>query len=384
MFEGSTLKYSYNTGEVSATSETDVAHSGGIVGRVRNSTIDSCYNEANITATTNSSLNAYAGGIAGCINNSTINNCKNKNTLKIITANTDASAHAGGIVGYAYKDSNYDNETIIKYCYNNQQIKGSSPYYAFVGGIIGKIESSTVENSYNTYTVTSTSTSLEFNAYAGGIAGIVSNCSIKSCYNTGAIKAKSKSSEGSSTQYYADAGGIAGYAHSNSTIQNCYNTGHISATIAGKTLAYVGGIVGYNENTDIRNCYNKGFLTYFADEGTLEYIYLGGIAGDVYNSTIVNCYNVGNVNANTNTSITGTLYIGGIVGRMQSSDSDSISDSIAYCYNKIYITASVFETVYMGGIAGYIINSIVKYSNNYSANDCYEANNAYVGGIVGY
>ena len=132
----------------------------------------------------------------------------------------------------------------------------------YVGGIVGKIWSGTVENCSFHGTVTTTKN----DAYTGGIAGYAGNSSsqkatIKGCANIGDITG-------------GVVGGIAGYAKY-SMLTNCYNTG----TVNGSTRS--GGIVGQNMNsTKITYCYNTGAI-----EGTSA----GAIAGFA-GVKISNCY----------------------------------------------------------------------------------------------
>jgi hypothetical protein len=128
---------------------------------------------------------------------------------------------------------------------------------------------------------------------AGGIVGFVETTTIENCNNACNITARS----------YSGGGGIIGFCE-NSTliINNCYNTGEITQYGYG---VYLGGIVGKCSYSTliIANCYNKGDLSSTG--------YSGGIVGCCANSTlnIANCYNIGSlIHLESN-----TLY-GGIVG----------------------------------------------------------------------
>ncbi len=72
----------------------------------------------------------------------------------------------------------------------------------------------------------------------------------------------------------AYSGGIAGF-NDNGTIANCSNNGAVSGSESS------GGIVGHNNGT-IANCLNNGVVS--------SYYFSGGIAGYNYYGTIANCY----------------------------------------------------------------------------------------------
>ena len=113
---------------------------------------------------------------------------------------------------------------------------------AIVGGVCGHNYEGTIENCYNTGTVTGSGINV------GGVCG-GNSWNIINCYNTGKV---------STTDDRACVGGVCGYNTKN--IKNCYNTGKISVTI---DRSYVGGVCGMNFG-GINNCY---FLTGTADKG---------------------------------------------------------------------------------------------------------------------
>lgn len=108
-----------------------------------------------------------------------------------------------------------------------------------VGGIVGKLQTGTIENCSFSGSVASTGKTTK--GYAGGIAGVVNskNAVIDSCVNTAVI----------SGSY---AGGILGYSSQSVTIKNCFNSGDIT----GSTRS--AGIAGQLSKGSISNCYNIG------------------------------------------------------------------------------------------------------------------------------
>ena len=92
----------------------------------------------------------------------------------------------------------------------------------------------TIENCYNTGTVSGVGEA----SYVGGVCGLNAG-TIENCYNTGAV---------SGGQYF---GGVCGSNTYAGKINNCYNTGTVTGT-----ESYVGGVCGYNySSSTISNCY---------------------------------------------------------------------------------------------------------------------------------
>ncbi|MEW6061284.1 MAG: GLUG motif-containing protein [Bacteroidota bacterium] len=170
----------------------------------------------------------------------------------------------------------------------NVNITGNS----YVGGLIGALGSSsaTITNCYVTGIVAGDS-------LVGGVVGNLLGTSatgVTNCYSTAAVT-------GSGWRI----GGFVGWIQ-NSVVNSCYSTGTVSGTtLTASQYQYVGGFVGYNENspssyynTDIRNCYSRGNVS---ASGRVA----GGFAG--YNGdTLVACYSTGTVSA--------SLYAGGFCG----------------------------------------------------------------------
>ena len=178
--------------------------------------------------------------------------------------------------------------------------------YSSVGGVVGLAYSdSTIENCYNTGTVTGR----DFDV--GGVVGSAgSSSTITNCYNTGSV-------EGSGVQV----GGVVGYAYSNSTITNCYNTG----TVTGNKS--VGGVVGHTyansssspvtitncgvETTQISGNSNVGMLVGYGDSSTTITNCYGIVGGDIYFASVGtydNCVWITNVDGAVNKYYHGTNF----------------------------------------------------------------------------
>jgi len=129
-----------------------------------------------------------------------------------------------------------------------------------------------------------TITGLKINRLFGevGLFGSINNSEIK---NVGMIDANI-----SGDGHYV--GGLVGY-NNNSTTTNCYSTGAVSGDND------VGGLFGQMGNTVATNCYST-----CAVSGDGESI--GGLAGSIFSNTTTNCYSTGAVSGSTN--------VGGFVG----------------------------------------------------------------------
>ena len=140
----------------------------------------------------------------------------------------------------------------------------------------------------------------------GGVCGYNVGGTIENCYNTGTITATATAQ---ATGIYSSVGGVCGFSFWN--IFNCYNTGKVSVT---GDRAWVGGVSGFN-GKDIKNCYNTGEVSVAVDGGAV-----GGVCGDNdRGSRITNCYNTGKV------SVTGSrAFVGGVCGMN--------ADTIENCY----------------------------------------------------
>jgi hypothetical protein len=178
----------------------------------------------------------YVGAIAGAIFYGSIDNCHSDGKIAA------AYQNAGGIAGYM------DNRAVIK-------ASGSSGF-VFVekfngGGVVGKMVSGTIENSYSTGEISGGGVSSHF----GGIAGYFVDGMIVKSYSTASITGQNF------------LGGIAGYVQEiNALISASYFNGSVKAV--GRNA---GGIAGYMDKSGIINCYSAGEISAIDT--------VGGIAG---------------------------------------------------------------------------------------------------------
>ena len=182
--------------------------------------------------------------------------------------------------------------------------------------------------------------------------------------------------------------GIAGDASENSTIENCRNNCRVvSEFVTGRSSSYlyVGGIVGFAEDTTIVGCVNTGVVE---ARGSYNYSRASKAAGIVCtlcgNVIVKNCYNTGDINVTSDKLREGTA--GGIAGS-ELSARNTVSD----CYNLGAVTVSytgnnVEYIARAGGIMGYIYFSGTTVSNCYSVGTLTSTTGtgtSYIGGVVG-
>ena len=241
-------------------------------------------------------------------------------TFEII-AKTQSTAFTGTFDGDGHKISNLkiesDNQYIGMFGYINGgkiknlglekvDIKGTTNN-SYTGGIVGQLNSGTIENSYVTGEVKGTS-------QVGGLVGYLGNGTITNTYV--AVKV-------TGTGNYI--GGLVGYiGNSYAKVSNSYSTGTVTGT------SYVGGLVGRNTGT-ITNTYVIGVVT-----GTS---YAGGLIGE-NTGTITNTYAIG--------PVSGTSYVGGLIGNNRGTVTNS--------YWAVDITT---QTVSSGG-EGKFFSSMLK------------------------
>ena len=189
-----------------------------------------------------------------------------------------------------------------------------------VAGLFGQIEQATLSNIVLADDCTVTGEGL---FYAGGIVAHAYLSNIISCVNRAGITVEGP-------RGYV--GGIAGYLVS-SEIDRCENQGLVHAEVKNTNMytnyyANAGGIAGYiwadeQEISVILNSCNSAAMT--VDGVPLYSSYVGGIAGSMggYTVAVWNNYNTADISLNT-----GYGYAGGIVG-----DNAAVYPELQNCYN---------------------------------------------------
>ena len=144
-------------------------------------------------------------------NSSVVNNCSSSGTVN----GTGVSNNVGGLIGM-------NNSSNLNNSYSTCSVTG----YDVVGGLVGEnIYSSTVNNSYSTGSVSGRET-------IGGLVGVnASSTSVSNSYSRGSVNGDEK------------VGGLIGYNFSSCTVINSYSTGNVVGT------SFVGGLAGLNNGT---------------------------------------------------------------------------------------------------------------------------------------
>ena len=249
------------TNSASVTGATNVGGIAGYVGNGANPTETVLENLVNTGSISGETVN-----IGGLIGNVYYGELKG-NSYNLGNVSSEGS-NVGGLVGHAYHSTLGDRTNLI---YNRLNVTGDHN----VGGIVGNMEGSTVQNAENSGNVTATGynekgTYSYHTAHYDEADDDVEN-GIKTLENV----------------YIANAGGIAGSASGSSTITDVLNTGDVSSSTAEENsytyymAGNVGGIVGSavdtnitdatNQENEIRGAHNVGGIAgYFSGEGTLE------------------------------------------------------------------------------------------------------------------
>lgn len=159
--------------------------------------------------------------------------------------------------------------------------------------------------------------------------------------------------------YYGEKGyigGLIGYAN-NTTVENSGSDFNLTSdkTSAGSN---VGGLLGYIENSTVSNCSASCTVTG-------SYSYSGGLIGFSSNCTIEKSYATG--------SVTASSLAGGFIGSAR-------NGSVNECYAEGAVKTTSFGSV--GGFAGDTAGGTIK--NCYAIGDVTLSGYSYAGGFVGY
>ena len=315
---------------------------GGIAGYSRNATIENVLNEGNVYGLYAASVGydtlSSVGGIVGRMNGGLLKDVSNKGSIEgkgtalkakvNKTLSNSAGISVGGIAGVndlgsIENASNYG--SVNGKCVSMDTVWSK----VAVGGITGGLNSATLKNveNHGTLNVHGADSAKVAQSWPrmGGIVGAITSAikesSITKCANTGDMTGLV------STAYAAGGtaigiGGIAGRSNGGAKkvfIQQCRNEGNITSTSKyAKTANYVGGIVGYMENTlTIENSYATGKIKLETTETSnpkTATVFAGGISSNLNaNGVIKGSYFYGTIQS-TVSATTKDIRIGGIVG----------------------------------------------------------------------
>ena len=421
---------------------------GAIVGNANNTTLTNVVNSAAVSGDSN------VGGIVGSADGTTVENAINTGTIE---GNSTIETNVGGLIGEMKDSSTADNykSQIIGNSYNLGDVSGNGHN---VGGLVGSASNSTignpsevngkpvenVETVYNRMDVTG--------AYnVGGIVGNMEGSIVQNAENSGTVLASGRVEEdyifhsdyavnnyneydinGNAGNGYgkhvvdvANVGGIAGTSSANSIITDVLNTGDVSSSkVEGQeyyAAGNVGGIVGKAVDTNISNATNKenevrgahnvgGIAGYFGGKGIIktgindggDIMATGARNGSEFVTEIIRSganatekFTVGNIGGVVGYMFGDNVYIdgganrgtvhtdepadpadvkawqkaanvGGIVGKIDRASTDTIKDNnvTEAAVSNSYNTGDVLGYTGIGGIAGMMYNGEIAKSYN--------------------
>jgi hypothetical protein len=298
----------YTTLQTLSNSSTVVggSYSGGISGFLSNSA--SAQNLLNTGTILPYENTQYVGGLFGSSQSSTFLGLKN--TGQIFAIN---SSYLGGNFGYS----------IYATITNAQNLSDITSNNNYVGGLVGQLVNSTLNDSFNSGNITG----LNNNYYIGGLMGSNETTTINNSYNTGAISGNNS------------IGGLIG-TNNYGTINNSYNMGSVNAS-----ASLAGGLSGYSNYGFINKSFNTANIN---STGT----YAGGLVGRTNNTTINNSYNTGSVSGST---------AGGLVGYV-----DALTITASYSTGLVTGTTSggVFGTLNYPTLTGVVWDVITSGKTN--------------------
>lgn len=350
---------------------------GAIVGNANNTTLTNVVNSAAVSGDSN------VGGIVGSADGTTVENAINTGTIE---GNSTIETNVGGLIGEMKDSSTADNykSQIIGNSYNLGDVSGNGHN---VGGLVGSASNSTignpsevngkpvenVETVYNRMDVTG--------AYnVGGIVGNMEGSIVQNAENSGTVLAS-----GSVTDKYnyhtdiadvnkrssldkgivsidvnvANVGGIAGTSSADSTITDVLNTGDVSSSKDTNNDYYdagnVGGIVGSAVDTNITNATNRENEVRGAHNVGGVAGYFGSTKGDSTNKDTPHYTVTNGINDGGDIMATGARY-----------GNDFVRETIRHDYNAAadsnndgkYIVGNI------GGVIGYMDGNNVYVTNS--------------------
>lgn len=326
------------------------------------------------------------------------------------TGNVSGFSNVGGLVGYmdgGKLSDDKENRVQYKCSYNLGKITGIDNDSNNIGGMIGKAENAIVGGTKNTLINYNT---VEGGYNVGGIVGSISNTTVDNASNEGIIKANGYTTD--SYIYHTD------YQKYNWQNNDSVLTGTHKAEVR---AANVGGIVGSSAGSELKDVTNKADVSSALVKkdtslNDLDHYAAGNVGGIVGRAEDSNITNANNVESN----IRGAMNVGGIAGYFGSTDVNNAkkkdyrilnainnggdimatggikSDGSSFTYeitrsdydgnnNEKYITGNI------GGIAGYLYGAPVRIEAGGNRGDVHTeadrskltAQAANVGGIVG-
>lgn len=331
---------------------------GAIVGSANNTTLTNVVNSAAVSG------NSNVGGIVGSATNTTVEDAINTGAIEGRVNTGNGGINVGGLIG------SMNRSHLIGNSYNLGDVTsiGSN-----VGGLVGSASNSTignpsivngkpvenVETVYNRMDVTG--------AYnVGGIVGNMEGSIVQNAENSGTVTAIGYDDDGNYT-FHTDYTG------------NGYSTDG-SKTVA-VNVANVGGIAGTSSDSTITDVLNTGDVSSSKDTNNDYYDAgnVGGIVGSAVDTNITNATNREN-------EVRGAHNVGGVAGYFGSTKGDSTDEDTPHytVTNGINDGGDIMAT---GARYG---NDFVRETIRYDYNEAADSNNdgkyivGNIGGVIGY
>lgn len=394
--------YSLRVGEVGGA----IGNNGGAVSNVQNA------GDIGLSRTENNAgVEMKFGGVIG-LNTATIDggagkNISNSGNINIAynpTTVTTAGLRFGGIVGSTTASvknvSNAGNVTYTLSVANNVMSK------LYMGGIAGDVRNtsdvtvSECDNSGEVYFNVNGKAAAHTGNYIGGILGYIvpggdASASISDCSNSGYAHIACSSTTASTDLCVS---GIVGRMAGSGVISGCENAGEVALTFSNAAHQdnYAGGVIGKSAGVDvaISDCSNSGYV--HGGNGSKQNgktMYVGGIIAYLDGvSSIVGCENTGKLlNDQFNNTVTkvGSTFEGGIAGFVVGTADNRIS--ISNVTNDVTLLDKNNQPTkvitggrrgYTGGAVGY--GEYVDITNATNNNTYGGGSGYYIGGIAGW
>lgn len=382
----------FANGSVSSGAVANASYVGGIVGyNTADATVTASHNAGAVNYSagrgSNISLNGYVGGVTALAQGTVT---YNTNEGTITSASAAENVHIGGVVGaWLTTDVVFNHNTVAN---ASHVVAEGAALHTFAGGLAGLVSEdvASVEIDMTKYdgtlegNVTAGVCQANANATmsAGGLFGkVMSTTTISNLVWNGKVLFYQKDAI---TAYYANFGGLVGWATYPITISAVESNGEMLAEHAkqasitfgnGAGGGSIGGLVGRcEEGATISNCtMNKptswntmNTSNQYVSTGSSKHfdIHMGGVAGRIVegDSSITNCHNKGRVyNLHYNNQPWTTTYntncTGGILGSFGSIASPSGSITIESCTNAANVNT---HRGTVAGIAGFVANGTIK------------------------
>ncbi|MDM8110745.1 hypothetical protein QUV50_02960 [Phascolarctobacterium faecium] len=354
---------------------------GAIVGNANNTTLTNVVNSAAVSG------NSNVGGIVGSATGTTVEDAINTGAIEGIADTDNGGINVGGLIG------SMNNSDLIGNSYNLGDVSGNGHN---VGGLVGSASNSTIGNPsvvngkpvenietvYNRMDVTG--------AYnVGGIVGNMEGTAVQNAENSGTVTATGHTTENYiyhsdytvdghnkhnaegkddtnghyavATVNVANVGGIAGTSSADSTITDVLNTGDVSSSkVKEQEQEYyaagnVGGIVGSAVDTNITNATNRENEVRGAHNVGGVAGYFGSTKGDSTNKDTPHYTVTNGINDGGDIMATGARY-----------GNDFVRETIRHDYNAAadsnndgkYIVGNI------GGVIGYMDGNNVYVTNS--------------------